>query len=48
MMLDRPGNVIDAKDGSGSESGGSGGPKMVTTDAEALKKVGVAGADNHV
>lgn len=41
MMMHREGNVIDAKDGSGSDSGGSG-PKMVTTDA--LKKDG----DLHV
>ncbi len=40
MMMGQ-GNVLDGKDGSGSESGsGSGGPKMVTTDPESLKKVG--------
>jgi hypothetical protein len=37
MMMHREGNVIDGRDGSGSDSGGSG-PKMVTTDA--LKKDG--------
>ena len=39
-MLGREGNVIDAKDGSGSESG-DGAPKMITTDPESLKKAGV-------
>jgi hypothetical protein len=44
MMMHREGNVIDGKDrdGSGSDSG-SGGPKMVTTDPDALKQAGVAG-----
>ena len=38
MMIGQ-GNVLDGKDGSGSDSG-SNGPKMVTTDPESLKKVG--------
>jgi hypothetical protein len=38
MMVGR--NVIDGKDGSGSDSGHEG-PKMVTTDPESLKKSGV-------
>jgi hypothetical protein len=42
MMMHREGNIIDGKDGSGSDSG-SGGPKMMTTDPAALKSAGVAG-----
>ena len=45
MMMHREGNIIDAKDGSGSDSG-SGGPQMVTTDPEALKKAGAMGDSN--
>jgi hypothetical protein len=48
MMMGREGNVIDAKDGSGSDSGSNGAPQMITTDSEALKKVATPGSENHV